>query len=174
MPIKSKICIQFVKNRIYVINVHTNNTHITLQSRQRYDSESNHESIQNQMFFCLSQSWFESKNGEANWVMSQSESIPGEYTRVRNWLWVNSRKAIWVMSQINSNLWDTARVTSWFESRHLSQMSKKIVKTADSSYWVMTGIESTFQIVFWVISRFESKLCEVFVFESWVDLNQTL
>ena len=45
-----------------------------------YDSESNHEATQNLMFFAWVMSWFESKNGESLWVMSQSESIPGEST----------------------------------------------------------------------------------------------
>ena len=92
IPIKSKICIGFVKNRIYVINVHTNNTHTTLQSRQRYDSESNHEPIQNQMFFAWVRVDLNRKMGKhiESWVnlyqylgntlesWIDSESIPGK------------------------------------------------------------------------------------------------
>ena len=94
--------------------------------------------------FCLSHELIWIKNGEALWVMSQSESIPGESAWVMSWFWVNSVKTSWVMSWIDSSLRNTAWVTSWFQS--------------------------VFQI-FWVMSQFESKL---WFFESWVDLNQNI
>ena len=65
--------------------------------RYGYDSDSNHESTQNQIFFA--------------WVMS--------------WFCVNSWKTTWLMNGIDSSLRDTAWVMSWFESRHLTNAKKK-------------------------------------------------
>ena len=167
---------------------------MVLPSRHGYDSESNHESTQNQMLFAGVITWFETNSGEAFWVMSQSGSLPGESTWVMSQFWVDSWKTSWVMSWNDSSLRDTAWVMSWL--RNLAE-SQKMVNEIDLEPKKVNKINSWFESLshdliriniaesFWVMNWFELKFWNVFLkslviwikifwklFESWADLNQ--
>ena len=80
------------------------NGRMAIGCRHGYDSESNHESAQNQMFFAWVISRFQSKIGKAFWVMIQFDLNPREAARAKSRYESIHGESAWVMSSVRHGL----------------------------------------------------------------------
>ena len=123
------------------------------------------------------------------WVVRQPESIPGEYTSVRSWFWVNSWKANWVMSWIDSSIRDM--LESWGDSNQgtwrmpqkvqwnlvrFRKRSMKLTKSPKQVNDINNWFESlSHDLIRINVSEFFShtsiRIKNLDFFCSWVDLN---